>query len=395
MYHNVAERISDFFVALNLSQYIFISIFIIALYVADRIAVKFLSRLAEQVFKKFSQTIGENLAKHTILKKLAHLAPAIIVNIFIPSFQNLGFSVGVIDIIQKITSIYIIAVLTSVIVAILNAVQSVYKKFKISSKLPIKNYIQIVKIIIICLSVILMISVILGKSPLTWLTSFGAIAAIFSLAFKDSVTDIVAGIEIAVYDVIRVNDWITIPKFSVDGDVIDITLTRVKVQNFDKTISFLPTHEILNSGIKNWRGMSDAGGRRIKRAFNIDFHDIKFLDAKELDYINNNIVDKPDDFADIINKSKELKDSLTNEMLYRKYIHAFLKAHNKIHKGYTLIIRQLEATENGLPIQIYCFTADTNWKNYENIQSDIFSHLFAMLPIFGLKSYQRSSDFKK
>ncbi len=396
MYEDLANNISVFFVSLHLSQYIFVTIFIAVLYVADRVAVKFLSKFIEKAFKKLSHAIGENIIKYTIVRRLAHLAPAIIVNTFIPIFENLNFSLVVIDVVQKTTSIYIIIVVTSVIIAVLNATQGIYKKSKISSKLPVKSYIQIIKVVVVCISIILIISVILGRSPLTWLTSFGAIAAIFSLAFKDSVTAIIAGIEIAVYDVIRVGDWITVPKFNIDGDITDITLTKVKVQNFDKTESFIPTNEILDSGIRNWRGMFGAGGRRIKRSFTIDALDIKFLKPKDLDYIADNITIKFEEFLDVITQIKDSKEPLTNEMLYRKYVYAYLKDHNKIHsQGYTLIVRHLEPSENGLPIQVYCFTTDTNWKLYEDIQSDIFSHLIAILNIFGLKTYQRSSDFKQ
>jgi miniconductance mechanosensitive channel len=386
---------NEFLNTFNFSQYVSLLVFLIVLYVADRVAVKFISRFIEQALKRINYTFGEDVVKYTIIRRLAHLVPAVIVNILIPSFQNIGFSTNLVDIIQKSTSIYIIIIITSVVVAVLNAIQGIYKKFRISSKLPIKNYIQIIKIVTIGMSIILIISVILGKSPLTWLTSFGAIAAIFSLAFKDSVADIVAGIEIAVFDVVRVGDWITISKFGIDGDVTDITLTRVVIQNFDKTVSFISTNEVLNSGIKNWRGMQDAGGRRIKRSFNVDMHDIQTLSVADVENINNELRHGLNAFTTIINNVIDSQEALTNEMLYRRYIYAYLKSHSKIHQNFSLIVRQLEPSENGLPIQIYCFTSDTNWTNYENIQSDIFSHLLAVLSVFRLKTYQRSSDYKK
>lgn len=395
MLEDFGNSISALFVSLHASRYLFIITFLLALYVVDRIAVKFLSRFVEKAFKQFSKTLGDKLVQHTIVRRLAHIAPAFVVNVFIPTFEKLGFSTLVINIVHKITSIYIIIILTSVILSIINAIQGMYKKFEISSKLPVKNYLQIIKIIIVCLSIILVVSVILGKSPLVWLTSFGAIAAIFSLAFKESVSAIVAGIEIAVYDVIQVGNWISVPKFNADGSIIDITLTRVKIQNFDKTISFVPTTAILESGVKNWQGMFNAGGRRIKKAMHIDAHDIKVLSEDEITKLAKNDFSAAPNFDNELAAAKNQIGIITNEILYRRYIYNYLQNRDDIHQEFLLVIRQLAHTENGLPIEVYCYTTDTKWRNHEDIQADIFSHLFAILPLFDLKTYQLASNCAK
>lgn len=393
---HIINLINQSILSVNVTTYIILCIFLLLLYTADRISVKYISKMLENILKKLNSSVGQHIVKYNIVKKISHLAPVLIVNISIPFFDKLGLSNFIINSIQKITSIYIIVIITIVILSILSAIQGAYKQFKISSKLPIRNYIQIIKILIIFLSSILVISVILNKSPLVWLTSFGAIAAIFSLAFKDSLTSIIAGVEIAIYDVIRVGDWITIKKSGIDGDIIDITLTRVKVQNFDKTISFISTNEVLNTGMKNWRGMSTAGGRRIKRSFNIDANDIHVLTNSQALSLINNIENAPIDLIDKIQKQEESNIVYTNEMLYRKYIYSYLYSHREIHTiNFTLIVRQLDPNENGIPIEIYCFTKNIDWKNYENIQSDIFSTIIANAKNFGLKIYQRSSDFKK
>ncbi len=265
---------------------------------------------------------------------------------------------------------------------------------------PIKGYLQVVKIIIFVLAAVLMVAALIERSPLLLLSGFGAMSAVLMLVFKDTILSLVASVQLGSNDMLRVGDWIEMPSQNADGDVIDMALNTVKVQNWDKTITTIPTYKLISDSFKNWRGMQESGGRRIKRAMLIDQSSVRFLTDGERDRLCRIALIDP--YLDAKRKELEAynrdllaagKDPVntrrvTNIGTFRAYVEQYLRAHPGIRQDMTLLVRQLDPGANGLPLELYCFTATVDWGKYENIQSDIFDHLIAMLPEFGLRLYQ-------
>ena len=289
------------------------------------------------------------------------------------------------------------------LLGLLNVLNKIYQEFKRPHQPSIKGYIQLVKIIIVVTASVLIISMMLDKSPMAFLTGLGAASAIIILVFKDTILGFVASVQVASYDMVRVGDWITINSLKVDGDVEDVSLNTVKIRNFDKTVTTIPTSALITNGVQNWRGMTETKGRRIKRAINIDIKTIKFCDDALLNKLSKvtsltkYIKDKTEEInsqnAKVNAKSEDLNGrALTNVGLFRKYIYNYLTESEHIRNDLTFLIRQLQPGQSGIPIEIYVFTNDTNWINYENIQSDIFDHLLAALPMFELAAFQIISD---
>lgn len=286
----------------------------------------------------------------------------------------------------------------------LDAVNTLYQRRPSAKQRPIKGYIQIVAILVYLGAGILAIASLLGQDPMVFLTGLGALTAILMLVFKDTILGLVASIQLTKYDMLRVGDWISMPAVGADGDVTDIALHTIKVQNFDKTITTIPTHQLITGSFQNWRGMQEAGGRRIKRSLAIDMNTVRFLDEDDIDrfgrfeLLTDYIAEKrriieehnrqhPTDDNHIANARR-----LTNIGTFRAWVIAYLRQNDRLHQqGLTFLVRQLPPSESGLPIEIYCFTTTTAWAEYENIQADIFDHLLAMLPEFGLRPYQKPS----
>ena len=282
----------------------------------------------------------------------------------------------------------------------LSYAEEVYQRRPDAHARPIKGYIQVLKIAIFSAAIILMISLLINQSPLLLLSGLGAMAAVVLLVFKDTILSLVASVQLTSNDMLRVGDWIEMPGMHADGDVIDIALHTVKIQNFDKTITTIPTHKMISESFRNWRGMSDSGGRRIKRSISIDQNLIRFLSDDEVKHLGGFRVLR--EYLD--HKEKEIAEwnagelgsdsdpinarRLTNVGTLRAYIIGYLKSHPKISDDFTLLVRQLAPGPEGLPIEIYCFTSTTNWGEYESIMADIFDHLLAILPEFGLKIFQ-------
>jgi len=265
---------------------------------------------------------------------------------------------------------------------------------------PIKGYVQIVKIIVTSFIAIIIFAIITGQSVAYYISGLGALTAVLLLIFQDTILSFVASVQIGQNDIIKIGDWIEVPEFGADGDVVDIALHTVKVQNWDKTITTIPTSKIVNTSVKNWRAMSEYGGRRIKRSLLIDISSIKFLNKTELEelekiaplkkYITSKIeeVDKFNNSISESDTSQEIR-RLTNIGTYRAYVESYLKQNSNLNTDtMTFLVRQLPSSPEGVPIEIYTFTNTTEWVKYEQIQSDIFDHLFAILPKFGLRVFQ-------
>ena len=300
-------------------------------------------------------------------------------------------------------------IIASSLNSLLSTINKVYLDNRVSNKINIKSYIQIIRLIVNLFSILLIIAILSGKSPFYILSGLGALTAVLMLVFKDTILSLVSSIQITSNDLFKVGDWIEAPQFGADGDVIDIALHTIKIQNWDKTITTIPTHKLIDSSFKNWRGMSDSGGRRIKRSINIDINSIKFCNDLMLekykkfkliqDYINQKIesISKHNIKEQISDKEMINGRALTNIGTFRAYIQAYLQNNTNIHKDMTFLVRQLSPSSKGVPIEIYVFSNDTDWINYESIQADIFDHLLAVIKEFDLKVFQNptGADFKK
>jgi miniconductance mechanosensitive channel len=283
--------------------------------------------------------------------------------------------------------------------ALFDAIQENYAKLEVSRNRPIKGFLQVLNLLVYLAAGILIFSVIFDKSPWVFLSGLGAATAVLLLVFRDTILSFVAGVQLTTNRLINVGDWIEMPQFNADGDVIDIALNSVKVQNWDKTITVIPTHKFLEHSFRNWRGMSESGGRRIKRAISLDVGSIRFLKEEDILRLNallplrDYLRGKQAELAEY-NKSFQTKESavnsrrLTNIGTLRAYLEGYLKSHPKVHKEMTIMVRQLSPTSTGIPLEIYVFTNTTRWADYEAIQADIFDHIYAMLPLFDLRAFQ-------
>ncbi|MBH5321589.1 mechanosensitive ion channel family protein [Aurantiacibacter sediminis] len=308
---------------------------------------------------------------------------------------------------QLIENVAMASIILSVAMAIskgLDYVNEIYNRTPQARNKPIKGYIQVIKIVVYCAAAILAIAALIEQSPLLLLSGLGAMAAVLLLVFKDTILSLVASVQLSSNDMLRVGDWIEVPGMNADGDVIDIALHTVKVQNFDKTIVNIPTYRLIADSFRNWRGMSEAGGRRIKRSLPLDQNSVRFLSDEEVQGLRrfrllNDYLSAKDAELREWNARELAGDTnpvnarrFTNIGTFRAYVIAYLKAHPELStEAFTLLVRQLEPTPQGLPLQIYCFTGTTVWAEYERIQADLFDHLLAILPEFGLRLFQEPS----
>ncbi|WP_010094063.1 mechanosensitive ion channel family protein [Ornithinibacillus scapharcae] len=364
--------------------------------IANFITKKVVVNVVTRIITKNKITWDNVLLERRIFQTLSHIVPAIIIYFAseINEFEDYQ------TIIQRLSVTYIIIIGLIVLTRLLNAVNDIYRTFEISKTRPIKGYIQVANIVIVAIGAILIIANLIGESPFILLGGIGALSAVIMLVFKDSILGLVAGIQLTTNDMVRVGDWIEMPKYGADGDVIDITLNTIKVQNFDKTITMIPAYALVSDSFINWRGMVNSGGRRIKRSIFIDKTSIKFCSPemieklKEIQLLKEHIETREKEIEEYnethnVSRTNPVNGrALTNIGVFRAYITNYLKHHPGIHQEMSLMVRQLAPTENGLPLEIYAFSNDTAWAVYESIQSDIFDHLFAVASEFGLRVFQ-------
>lgn len=355
--------------------------------------------------RRFSQLLPLNrngaLSRFKVIDRFANIVPALIIKIGIAQVPHL--SPGIIRIVGMLAQAWVFITIVLTISAALNVVNELYQRRPVARNKPIKGYLQLVKIILFIVCALLIIGTFLQKDVFTLLAGFGAMAAVLMLVFQNTILSLVASVQISSYDMVRLGDWITMPGLNADGDVIDMSLNTIKVQNFDKTITTIPTNRLITDTFMNWRGMSESGGRRIKRAILLDQTSVHFLDNDEYQHLKSSFL--LDKYLDEKNQeiaawneslgpqanSKLNQRALTNLGTFRAYIQNYLQHHPGIHQEMTLLVRQLEPTAQGLPLEIYCFSNSTDWAFYENVQSDIFDHLLAILPEFGLRVFQQPS----
>jgi miniconductance mechanosensitive channel len=383
---------------------------LIITFLAYFITKKILINIIRSFVNKTKVAWDDIILNQKILRRVSHLIPALIIYFF--SKNGLIEYPQISNFIQTGAYIYIILIGMLILDSFLTALNEIYSTLPASRERPIKGYIQSIKIVIFFIGVIVIISVIIGKSPTKLLASLGAIAAILILIFKDTILGLVSGIQLTANQMVKIGDWISMPSKNADGTVMEITLNTVKVQNWDRTITTIPTYSLISESFQNWKGMEESEGRRIARSVHVDLKSIKFCDHemlekfKRIKLIEKYIVDKQIEIEKY-NKSLDLDDNdkvnrrnLTNIGVFRKYIELYLENHPKVHSkdsGYTLIVRHLQPTEMGLPIQIYCFSKDQAWADYEQVQADIFDHVLAVVPEFELSVYQNPTgeDFKQ
>lgn len=360
----------------------------------------------------------EILLHEGVLHRLARLLPWLVVSagvVYVPHL-NARFATVLSNIALAFIAIQIVAALMAMLDALLS-LQEKYSREKgdqasAHKVRSIKSYVQLGKLMLILAGAIVSVALLLDRSPLIVLSGLGAMSAVLMLVFKDTILSFTAGVQLSSNDMLRIGDWIEMPQVGADGDVIDIALHTVKVQNWDKTITTIPTWRLMSESYRNWRGMSESGGRRIKRTLRIDVNSVRFLDAEQMAYFSNfallqdymqakrTAVEQTNAAARAaLGERVELTANqrhLTNIGTFRAYVLAYLQAYPDIHQDMTLMVRTLEPTAEGVPLEVYCFTATTKWAVYEGIQGDIFDHLLAVLPEFGLRLYQHPSghDFR-
>ena len=369
----------------------------LAYLVAKRVvlrAIRFLS-------SKTSSDWDKVLIEHKVFARLSNVVPALVAHVLAPVvFAGMESLAGFV---QGLAKVYLVVVLLFTLQALLNGLQTIYQRYDISKRMPIKGLLQAAMLVASFVGGVFIISIVMGREVGTLMAGLGAMVMGFLFVFKDAIMGLVAGIQIATNDTVRKGDWIEMKGHGIDGDVIDVSLTTVKVQNFDKTVVSIPTSKLITDACRNWRGMKDSGGRRIKRPIRIDMRSIRFADEallgkfqrfdllgdylqSKLDEVNAHNQTANKDLSELVNGRR-----LTNIGTFRAYIMAYLKSHPQIRQDRTFLIRQLAPGDNGLPIEIYIFTDTTVWAEYEAIQADIFDHLLAVIPEFGLAPFQNST----
>jgi miniconductance mechanosensitive channel len=367
----------------------------LANYVTKKVVLKLVARYIQGNRYKWDNFLLER----KVFQRLSHIVPAIIIDYF--SYNFAAYEA----LIRQGVAVYMIIVVLLVFDALLSAMHDIYTTYEVSKSRPIKGFVQVIKIFGFIIGGILVISNLIGQSPFILLSGIGALSAVIMLIFKDSLLGLVAGIQLSTNDMVRVGDWIEMPKYGADGDIIDISLNSVKVQNWDKTITTIPTYALISDSFKNWRGMQNAGGRRIKRSVYIDMNSVGFCTEEMLEKFKRiqllqDYMEEKEQEIERFNREHEIDRSIavngramTNIGVFRAYIAKYLEHQPMIHQGMTRLVRQLDPGETGLPLEIYAFTNTTDWNAYEGVQSDLFDHILAIAPEFGLRVYQSPSGY--
>jgi miniconductance mechanosensitive channel len=359
---------------LQASEILLIALVAYILYkICRRTVVPAIAKVAEKTEFKWD----DYLLNDDVLNKACHLIPPVVLSALIPAI--LPEESNVLGLLMKVCDIYFIIAVLSLVCGIINSLYTIsneHEKFKNRS---LKGFYQMLKLIVICIGVIIIVAKLINESPVGILTGLGAGAAILMLVFQDTIKGLVAGVQLTANDMIRPGDWISAPKYDADGDVIEVSLTTVKVRNWDKTITTVPPYALVNDSFQNWRGMFDTGGRRVKRSVNIDMHSVRFCTAEEMAYYRQQpwMEGYEDTGVEAVNLS-----------VFRKYLDYYLRHNTKVHQEMLILVRQLQPTADGLPLELYFFSADTAWVRYEALQAEVFEHLLAVVHKFDLKVFQ-------
>ncbi|WP_299572606.1 mechanosensitive ion channel domain-containing protein [uncultured Shewanella sp.] len=365
----------------------------IAYYITKKVFVK----AVNTVIQKSAVTWDDIFMRYGVLEKLALLVPAFILDLFVPIVLTHQELLGII--LDRSLSVLVVIFIIRALYSGLDAMNEIADVKLISRRLPVKSFVQLTKLFLFFIGAIISVSVLADQSPIYFLSGLGVATGLVMLVFRDTILGFVAGIQLAANRMVSKGDWIQMDKYGADGAVDEVSLNTVKVRNWDNTITMIPAYALVSDAFKNWRGMSEKGGRRIKRSINLDVNSIHFLSAEEVARLSKvNYLKEyfPKIISEITHSNEQVSDfdmpvngrRLTNVGTFRAYLDAYLRHNNKLHKDMTLMVRQLAPTTEGLPIELYVFTNDTRWAFYEGIQADIFDHVFAILPEFGLKAFQ-------
>jgi len=382
-----------------------IALVVIVALIAHFVVRRYLLSLISLITRRSATWWDQTLFEQQVFHRLVPLVPMIIIHrgvLFVPHLPE-----QLTIFIQRLAIAIMVLFSVRAIGSLLTAINVIYTRYPVSRGRPIKGYLQVVKLLAYIIGGILILAALMDQSPWFFLSGLGAMTAIILLIFRETILSLVAGIQLVNNDLIRVGDWIEMPQFGADGDVMDIALNVVKVRNWDNTATIIPTHKFLEHSFKNWRNMHELGGRRIKRAIHIDISTIRFLTDQEIEHFGNFLVLKdyisekskeiaqhnsehcPKEFANIAANQRHL----TNVGTFRAYVSKYLWEHPNVHQKMTFLIRQLEPTQHGLPVEVYLYINDTRWPKYEAIQADIFDHILAVLPEFGLRVFQEPTGY--
>ena len=355
---------------------VFLAILLI-IYVFDRICRKTIIPMIRKLTAKTQSNWDDYLLSDRVLDNVCHLIPPVIFYALIP----LAFSPesSLLPLLLKVCHIYIVVIAMKLVCAVITSLYTISSEHEKLKNHSLKGFYQMLKLVVICIGAIVIIGELIGKNPITILAGLGAGAAVLMLVFQDTIKGLVAGIQLVANDMVRVDDWITMPKYGADGDVMEVSLTTVKVRNWDKTITTVPPYALVNDSFQNWRGMFDIGGRRVKRSIDIDMNTVRFCTEEELAYFKQ---------QPWMEGFEETGKEEVNLYIFRHYVMYYLTHHPKVNQEMIMTVRQLQPTAHGLPIELYFFSANTAWLRYEHLQAEVFDHVLAMLHQFDLKVFQ-------
>ena len=352
-------------------------VILLVVYVLDRVCRKIIIPIVRKVTSKTQMTWDDQLLSDEVLNNVCHLIPPVVFYALIPvAFPEES---EMLELILQVCDIYIVVAAVKLICSFITSLYNISNEHEKLRERSLKGFYQMLKLVVICIGVIIIIATLIDESPVAILTGLGAGAAILMLVFQDTIKGLVAGVQLTVNDMLRPGDWISMPKYGADGDVIEVSLTTVKVRNWDKTITTVPPYALVNDSFQNWRGMFDTGGRRVKRSINIDMHSVRFCTAEELAYYRQ---------QPWMEGFEETGEEEVNLYIFRKYLDHYLRHHPKVNQDMLLLVRQLQPTAQGMPIELYFFSADTMWVNYEALQAEVFDHVLAIVHKFGLRVFQ-------
>lgn len=381
---------------------------ILALIILTTILIDYTCRylflgMFKRLAKKTKNQWDDLIVERKIINKLMHIIPAVLVFVLLPLAFPLEETPQILQILQLVCKIYIIAVSLRFINASLSVIHEIYNRKESLKNKPLKGFIQILQVAVFFIGFILIISILIGKSPATLFAGLGASAAILMLVFKDTILGFVAGIQLSANDMLRPGDWITMEKYGANGTVTEVTLNAVKVKNFDNTITTIPPYALVSDAFQNWRGMSESPGRRIKRSINIDMNSVRFCTPEMLAKFRKislltEYIDTMETELKRYNKEHAIDASIwvngrrqTNIGVFRAYLVNYLQSLPEVSKDLTCMVRQLQSTEKGIPIELYFFSSIKEWVSYEGVQSDVFDHILAVIPEFDLRVFQNVS----
>ena len=346
-------------------------------YLLDMICRKVVMPGIRKMTAKTQSTWDDYLLSDEVMTNVCHLIPPIVVYALIPF--AFPYEPNFLSLLLKICTIYITVVVMKLICAFLTSLYTISSEHEKLKNHSLKGFYQMLKLIVVCIGVIIIISELISKDPIAILTGLGAGTAILMLVFQDTIKGLVAGIQLTANDMVRPGDWISMPKYGADGDVMEVSLTTVKVRNWDKTITTVPPYALVNDSFQNWRGMFDIGGRRVKRSIHIDMNTVRFCTEEELAHFKQ---------QPWMEGFEETGKEEVNLYLFRHYLDYYLRHHPKVNQEMTMLVRQLQPTEHGMPIELYFFSANTAWVKYEALQAEVFDHVLAVVHRFGLKVFQ-------